>query len=387
MKPVKVAILGASGWMGKVHALGYRNAPLLFGSDRGMAEIVLIVDENEGRLREIAPALGNPRMATDWHVAVNDPEVDLVDICLPDFLHFEVAKAALEGGKHVYCEKPLCDTSAQSAELAALARSKGLITKVGHNFPKNPAHKVARDIIKGGELGEIKLFRASLQVDVLSSPSAPFMWRCDGDLAPTGAIGDMATHAFSMIDYLIGDIAELIADTGTITRYRPYKPGFNYGEDSSGGDTSQMREVTNPDYLHLMFNLASGGKGILDVSRVATGRRFLQNYDIYGTDGGLSFDYDEVNRLRFYAASDKRGRQGWRAIDVGPEVDTYAAFSPLANLSVGYNEFKAIEVGEVIQSIASGSPAWPTFEDGDRIMKLVDCCLKSSRERSWVKVS
>jgi predicted dehydrogenase len=373
--------------MGKVHALGYRNAPVLFGSGRGSAEISMIVDENEARLKEIAPSLGNPRISTDWRSAVNDPEIDLVDICLPDFLHFEVAKAAMENGKHVYCEKPLCDTSLQSAELAEIARSRGLITKVGHNFPKNPAHKVARDIIKGGELGDIKLFRASLQVDVLADPSAPFMWRCDGELAPTGAIGDMASHAFSMIDYLLGDVVELIADCGVITKHRPYKKGFNYGEDSAGGDASQMREVTNPDYLHLMFTLANGARGVLDVSRVATGRRFLQNYDIYGTKGGLSFDYDQVNRLRYFSSADDRGRQGWRAIDVGPEVDTYAAFSPLANLSVGYNEFKTIEVAEVIQSVASGTESWPTFSDGDRIMRLVDCCLKSSRERRWVRVS
>jgi predicted dehydrogenase len=373
--------------MGKVHALGYRNAPLLFGSDRGVAEIALIVDENEARLKEIAPALGNPRIATDWHAAVNDPEIDLIDICLPDFLHFDVAKAAMENGKHVYCEKPLCDTSAQSAELAQLARERGVITKVGHNFPKNPAHKVARDILKSGELGDVKLFRASLQVDVLSSPSAPFMWRCDGDLAPTGAIGDMASHAFSMIDYLLGDIVELIADCGVVTKMRPYKKGFNYGEDSAGGDSGQMREVTNPDYLHLMFTLANGARGILDVSRVATGRRFLQNYDIYGTKGGLSFDYDQVNRLKFFSSSDDRGRQGFRAIDVGPEVDTYAAFSPLANLSIGYNEFKSIEVAEVVQSVTSGQASWPTFADGDRIMRLVDCCLKSSSERRWVRVA
>ena len=384
MKNVRVAILGAGGWMGKVHTLGYRNTALLFGGRRGIAEIAMLVDEDVARLQTMADAIGNPRIETDWRTAVNDPDIDLIDICLPDFLHYEVSKAALEAGKHVYCEKPFTDNASEARELADLAERKGVVTRVGHNFPKNPAHAVARDLIRSGEIGEIQLFRASMHVDVLADPSAPFMWRCDGELAPTGAVGDIASHVFSLVDYLVGDIRTLTADAGTTTAERRYQEGFGYGVQASELADAPLRAVTNPDFVHLLCRMKNGGRGVIDVSRVATGRRFRQTYDIYGTRGGLSFDYDEVNRIRFYSSNDPVDRQGWREIDAGPDREDYAAFVPVANFGVGYNEFKAIEVSEVVRSVATGTPAWPTFRDGERIMRVVDACLESAKDGRWV---
>ncbi|MEZ5665972.1 MAG: Gfo/Idh/MocA family oxidoreductase [Alphaproteobacteria bacterium] len=386
MADVRVAILGAGGWMGKVHSLGYRNTALLFGGRRGSAEIAMLVDENAGRLKEMAAAIGNPRIESDWRVAVADPDIDLIDICLPDYLHYPVAKAALEAGKNVYCEKPFTDTAAEAKELADLATRKGVVTRIGHNFPKNPAHEIARDLIRSGEIGDIQLFRAWMHVDVLADPAAPFMWRCDGELAPTGAVGDIATHVFSLVDYLVGDIRTLTADAGVTAAERPYQAGFGYGVKAGELKDAPMKAVTNPDFVNILCRLKNGGRGVIDVSRVATGRRFQQGYDIYGTRGALSFDYDEVNRIRFYSGADPVGRQGWRAIDAGPESETYAAFNPVANFGVGYNEFKAIEVSEVVNAVATGTPVWPTFHDGARLMRIVDACLKSAAEGGWVTV-
>ena len=384
MTDVRVAILGAGGWMGKVHALGYRNTGLLYAGRRGNAEIAMLVDENQSRLREMAAAIGHPRIESDWRAAIADPDIDLIDICLPDYLHYEVSKAALEAGKNVYCEKPFTDTAAEAKELADLADRKGVVTRIGHNFPKNPAHEVARDLICGGEIGDIQMFRASMHVDVLADPAAPFMWRCDGDLAPTGAVGDIASHVFSLVDYLVGDVRSLTADAGAVTAERPYQEGFGYGVNTARQKDAPMRAVTNADYVNLLCRLKGGGRGVIDVSRIATGRRFLQTYDIYGTRGGLSFNYDELNRIRFYSSSDPTDRQGWREIDVGPEQENYAAFHPVANFGVGYNEFKAIEVSEVVAAVTTGQPAWPTFRDGVRIMRIVDACLRSAAEGRWI---
>lgn len=387
MKKVCVAIVGASGWMGKVHAVGYLNAPVLFGVDNGGAEISMIVDENVARLEELKEAYGNPRVCSDWRDAVNDPDIDLIDICVPDFLHYEIAMAALEAGKHVYCEKPLCDTAAQAREMADLAAKKGVITKVGHNFPKNPAHFAAREMIRGGEIGDIQMFKITTLVDVVADPKAPFMWRCDGELAPTGVAGDMAAHLFSIADYLFGldQIAEISADAGIITKMRPYKGGYGYGAAADSNEEAEMREVTNPDYLCLLVRLKNGASGIIDASRVATGHKFFMSFDVHGSKGAIRFNHDEVNRLRYANSADRVGRGGWRVIDVGPEVPSYAAFSPLANLGVGYNDYKAIEVAEVINSVITGEPSWPTFEDGHAIMSMVEAALGSSDQRSWVQ--
>jgi predicted dehydrogenase len=383
---VGIAILGVCGWMGKCHSLGYRNAPLLFPENETIANILWIVDSDEKKLMAIKFAYPNARVTTDWREVLSDPEVDLVDICLPDNFHYAVARAALLAGKNVYCEKPFTSTAEEALELAELAEEKSLVTRVGHNFPKNPVHEITRELITNDEIGDLVLFRASMHVDVLADPNTPFMWRCDGDLAPTGVVGDVASHLFSFISFLIGPIRDLVAEVATTTAQRSVVDGFGYGIQAQKPTQNLLRDVTNSDMVNLLCNFEGGGRGVIDVSRVAAGRRFLQTYEIYGTKGAISFDYDEVNRLKFYSSKEDYNRQGYRAIDVGPERRNFAAFLPVANFGLGYNEFKAIEVCEVVHSVATGKSQWPTFRDGYEIMQVVEACSRSSDERAWVNV-
>jgi predicted dehydrogenase len=377
IKPVRVAILGAGGWMGRVHALSYVKLAHVFGDSRGRAEIAWLVDRDP---RQLATASANhpaARTSTDWRTALDDPSVDLIDVCLPDNLHYAVAKAALEAGKHVYCEKPFTETAAEARELAALALCKDAVTRVGHNFPCNPVHSVAKKLIAEGEIGEIRFVRASQHIDSLADPAAPFVWRCDRNLSATGIVGDTGSHVFSFLDYLVGPVAELIADTAIQTRYRP---------SPDGSEGAGMIEVTNLDIATVLCRFRSGAMGTIDFSRIAMGRKFMQTYEIYGTRGSLLYDNDEINRLRFYSDGDPIGAKGFREIDVGPEVETYRAFLPLPNFGIGYNETKLIEVSEVIRSVSRREPAWPTFADGVRLCELVDSTILSGKDRRWVRV-
>jgi len=383
MKKVGVAILGACGWMGKCHSLGYRNLPLLYPEHGAEADIRWIVDDAKDRLEALKPSYPGARASRSWQDAINDPEVDLVDICLPDHLHYEVAKAALQKGKNVYCEKPFTADAKEAKELADLARAKGLVTRVGHNFPKNPVHELTKEILDKGEIGDLVLFKASMHVDVLADPDTPFMWRCDGQLAPTGAVGDIASHVFSFIHMFFGGVDTLVADVATTTKTRPVIDGFGYGVQAKRPAHAQMREVTNADLVTLLCTFPKGGRGIIDVSRVASGRKFLQSYEIYCTKGGIAFNFDQVNRLHVSQVS---MGEGYRSIDVGAERRNFAAFLPVANFGLGYNEFKAIEVCEVVKSVATGKPSWPTFADGYEIMRIVDACFRSAKDRSWVNV-
>jgi len=387
MRPIRVAVLGAVGWMGKVHTMSYQDMPYIFGDRKGRAEIAWLVDGDETRLADAAAAIPQAQTSTKWQDAVDDPSVDLVDICFPDSLHYEVAKAALTAGKHVYCEKPLTDRAEEARELRELARAKGAITRVGHGFLRNPVHDLAKEIIDSGEIGEIKLFRAQQHVDTFGDPQAPFMWRADGNLAPTGIVGDTGTHVFSILDRLVGKVTSLVADCQILTAQRPRVSGFNYGATVTATGDEEMADVTNTDAANILCHFENGAMGLIDFSRVATGRKFIQTYEIYGTKGSLAYNYDEINRLRFYSANDPVGRQGFRLIDVGPENPNYAAFLPIPNFALGYNETKRIEAAEVIESIVTGKPMWPTFEDGHRIIQIVDACFESSNGRRWVDIS
>ncbi|WAJ26132.1 Gfo/Idh/MocA family protein [Antarcticirhabdus aurantiaca] len=386
MKDVNVAVIGASGWMGKVHTMAFLTFPHFFGDAGGVARVVALVDRNpqaaEGLLRKVPGA----QVFQDWRQAVNHPEVDLVDICLPDDLHYEVAKAALLAGKHVFCEKPLANTAAEARELADIAREKRLITRVGHAFPRNPIHDRAKEIIDAGEIGEIKMFKGCQHIDVFGDPAAPFMWRADGTLAPTGIVGDTGTHVFSFMEFLVGRVSSLVADNFVATPRRPIFAGLGIGEGAELTGDEAMAEVTNPDGTNLLCRFENGARGIVDFSRVATGRKFRQTYEVYGTKGSIAYDWDEVNRLRFYTNDDRAGRRGFREIDVGPENPNYRAFLPLPNFSLGYNEMKIIEIAEVVRSVATNTPMWPTFETGHHICQIVDACMESSRLGRWVDI-
>lgn len=353
MTEIKVAVLGASGWMGKVHTMAYQAFPHFFGVSGGTAKIVALVEGSPLAAEDLTNRVPGAKILRNWKLAVSDPDIDLIDICLPDNLHYEVAKAALLAGKHVYCEKPLANTAAQARELADIAREKGVITRVGHAFPRNPVHDLAKDIIEGGEIGEITMFRACQHVDMYGDPLAPFMWRADGDLAPTGIIGDTGSHVFSFMDFLVGRVSSLIADNIIVTPRRPVVLGLAYGEQIKLSGNEEWAEVTNADATNLLCRFANGASGIVDFSRVATGRKFKQTYEIYGTKGSLAYTYDEINRLRFYSNDDRIGRSGFREIDVGPESANFKAFLPLPNFGLGYNESKIIEVAEVVRSITT----------------------------------
>lgn len=387
MSVVRVAVLGACGWMGKTHTLGYQNLPYLFGESRGRAEITWLVDGDAAKLAAAAVSLPDVRISSSWQDVIADPSVDLVDICLPDALHYEVAKAAILAGKHVYCEKPLTENARQAAELVDLANRAGVITRVGHGFLRHPVHDLAKEIIDSGEIGEIKMFKGSQHVDSFGDPAAPWMWRADADLAPTGIVGDTGSHVFSIVDRLVGRVERLIADCRILTPYRPKVEGFQYGGAAKLTGTEELVAVTNTDAANVMLHFENGAMGLIDFSRCATGRKFVQTYEIYGTKGSLAYNYDEIGRLNFYSATDRTGRQGFRAIDVGPERANYAAFLPLPNFGLGYNETKYIEASEVIESVSTGKPAWPTFETGHHIAQIVDACFESSTRQAWVDIN
>jgi predicted dehydrogenase len=386
MKPINVAVLGAAGWMGKVHTMAYQTFPHFFGGSGGTANVSILVCSKPEQAAGLAECVPGAKILHDWRAAVADPDVDLIDICLPDHLHYEVAKAALLARKHVFCEKPLADTASEARELADIAKAKGVITRVGHGFPCNPVHHLAKDIIDSGEIGEIKMFRGCQHIDVFGDPDVPFMWRADGTLARTGIVGDTGSHIFSFMDYLVGRVSTLIADNLITTPRRPIVDNVALGEQVVLDGTERWADITNPDATNVLCRFENGASGIVDFSRVATGRKFMQTYEVYGTKGSIAFNYDEVNRLRFYSGKDPVGRRGFREIDVGPENETFRAFSPLPNFGLGYNETKIIEAAEVIRSIVSGQPKWPTFETGHHICQIVDACMDSSTQRRWIDI-
>jgi predicted dehydrogenase len=188
-----VAMIG-SGLMAKSHTMGYRNVEPVYGNTPFHPRFGVMADAREDLARSGAKSLGYERWTTDWRDAVTDPDVDVVDIVTPNFLHSEIAMAAITAGKHVYCEKPLALTASEAKEMYQAAEKAGVKTLVGFNYLRNPAIAEARRLISGGALGEIWTFSGRFVLDACSDPNVPFTWRFERRLSGSGALGDLGAH-------------------------------------------------------------------------------------------------------------------------------------------------------------------------------------------------
>ena len=373
--------------MGKTHAYLFKAQSGVFGPEPDVS-VGIVADVTAELAATAATNYGVARSTGNWRDVVADPSVDVVDIVTPNNLHHEMAMAAIEAGKHVYCEKPLAMSSQQTFEMMRAAEKRGIVTLVGFNYPINPIHRVARDIIASGDIGEIVNVRLSKNVDYMSDPAMPFVWRHDKRIAGTGTLGDTVSHVLSMLQYLGCHVAEALGHVRIVHGERPFVSGAAIGRSSDSAARSTMRTVDTDDEVLALIKLQNGATGTIDASRVATGRRMEFRYDITGSRGALSWTIDRTNELQFYSSTDGTGRQGFRRIETGPEHAGYGDFYPVANIGMGYNDQKMIEIRTLIEAVAFGrTEVWPTFADAHRIQCVLDAISKSSDERRWVKTS
>ena len=245
-------------------------------------------------------------------------------------------------------------------------------------------HDLAREIITGGEIGEIKLFKGCQHVDMFGDPLAPFMWRADGKLAPTGIVGDTGSHVFSFMEFLVGRVSSLVADNLIVTPHRPVVWGAALGSGGPLTGAEDWAEVTNPDATHLMCRFENGASGIVDFSRVATGRKMGLGFEISGTMGSIVFTQERLNELLLYRAG-PRGREGFVTIMAGSEHGDYGAFCPASGHQLGYNDLKTIEVKETINAVLGLSSMAPSFRSALAVERVADAIRRSSREGVWTR--
>ncbi len=385
MKDVRIGLIGTGG-MGKAHATAFRNVPLVFGSEPGRPIPEIVADVDAKAVERWAGEFGFARWTTDWREVVADPRVDVVDITTPNHLHAEMAIAAAEAGKHVYCEKPLATTSSDAARIVAAVERSKVISLVGFNYLKNPAQAFARELIAAGELGEITLFRGVFDQDFLTDPGVPFSWRLDRALAGTGALGDLGSHTLAFAHFLVGDIAEVCALSATTVKER-LVPAGGSGYAAKAASDAPRRVVENEDVMELLVRFECGAIGTIGTSRVGTGRKLGLSYEIQGTRGGLVYTQERMNELKLYRHTDPDRERGYKTVYIGPEHPGYKAFFGLAGIGLGYNDQKIIEAHHLITAVALNQPVQPDVRFAYRINKVIDAADASCREHRWVQVS
>ncbi len=373
-KPVLGVGLIGSGFMGRSHSLAWLNVDKLFALPFRI-ELRLLADREAALASRAADAFGFARATDDWRQLVADPDIHIVSITTPNILHREMALAAIDAGKHVWCEKPLAPTLADARLMAAAAARAGVKTAVGFNYLRNPMLRLAREIIASGEIGAVRTFRGVHAEDFMADASQPWGWRLDPENGG-GALADLGSHIVAAARYLMGPIDAVSGQTETLIANRPVAPG-----------AAERRAVAVDDVAFARIRFRSGAVGTLEANWLATGRTMQHAFEIAGSGGSIAFSQERFNELHLYSAADARGRRGFRTVVAGPEHEPYGAFCPAPGHQLGFNDLKTVEARDFVLSIAGEAPpagaeggAETGFAEGVAVQEVVDAIYRSARD-------
>ncbi|MCU1271334.1 MAG: oxidoreductase [Acidobacteriaceae bacterium] len=304
--------------------------------------------------------------------------IEVVSIVTPNHLHHAPAKAFLEAGIHVICDKPLTTTLGDALDLAQTVKRTGLVFGLTHNYTGHPMVRQAREMVLAGELGPIRLIQVEYVQDWLTTPlektgQKQAEWRTDpARSGPAGSLGDIGTHAYNLACFVTGLSCEQVAADVTT-----FVPGRRLD-----------------DNVHVMLRLAKGAKGGLWASQVTPGNENNLSLRVYGEKAGLEWRQEDPNQLSFAPLGEPR-----RIIRRG-SAGTGSAAAHATRIPSGHPEgyleaFAQLYTDlaeQITAKIEKRSPSpnsllVPGVADGVEGVKFINAVLESSRNRSaWTAI-
>jgi len=376
---LRAAVVG-TGFIGVVHVEALRRLGV---------QVTGVVGSSPERARAKAEVAVLPEPYESFAAMLADPRVDVVHITSPNRLHLAQARAALEAGKHVVCEKPLAMTARETAELLALARERGLVHAVNFNIRFYPQCLEARERVAAGELGPVHLVTGGYLQDWLLLDT-DWNWRLDpaegGELR---AVGDIGSHWIDLLQFVSGRRVEAVmADLATVVPVRrvPVGPVETFSSGAAGETVDRAMETE--DVAGILLRLKGGARAVVTVSQVSAGRRNACTFEVDGAGGALAW-------------SSERPEELWLGHRDRPNellLRDPALMSPRAGAAAalpgGHPEGFADTFRELYRAVyravaAGGPPAvpdYPTFADGHDEALIGAAILTSARDGRWVSV-
>ena len=377
----KACVVG-TGFIGPAHIEALRRIGV---------EVTGLVERDPATAAAKAAELGVRQGYASLEAALADPEVDAVHLAVPNHLHAPCARLALAAGKHVLCEKPLAMTSAESAELAGLARRSGLVAAVNYNLRFYPLVHEARELVRGGRLGRPFLIHGSYLQDWLLYDT-DWSWHLEPKEGGTlRVVADVGTHWLDMVSFITGlRVEAVLADLATLhpIRHKPTGPVETFaGTGKAAADTVPVA-ITSEDAATILLRFEGGARGTLLVSQSSPGRKNALRFEIGGSQAALAWDSEQPNQLWLGHRSEPN-----QIIVKDPSLLSPAA-ARIAGFPGGHQEGYGDTLKQMfarfygyIQAGDFAAPRdFPTFEDGHTEMLLCDALLQSARTGTWVEV-
>jgi predicted dehydrogenase len=381
---IGVGVIGM-GWMGTVHSRSYLAAADRFHDTGIQPKLVICADDVEERAKESQERFGFEAYTTRWQDVMADPRVQVVNIATPNYMHLEVAKAAAAAGKHIFCEKPVGKSPQETAEIEHAARAANVLTFVGYNYRWSPMVQYARQLICEGKLGKLTHFRSRFFAGYASNPHGVLSWRFQHEFAGLGVLGDLMSHVVDMGMMLAGPIKRVVGSQKTFFSKRPLAtPGV--GTHFSVSEGGPLGDVTNEDYAAALPQFANGAQGNLEVCRTIQGHKCQFAFEVEGTEGALSWDFERMNELKVFAPDENGAHDGTVRIVSGPQHLFHARFNPGAGVGLSYEDLKTIEAHQFLKSVAEKQQGEPGFGEALRVAKVLAAIERSWESEGWQDV-
>jgi predicted dehydrogenase len=370
-----VGIIGY-GFMGKVHAYGYRSIPFYY--DPSPMEVRLVaVATSSAATAEAARRHGGFETSTDdWRRLIERKDISIINICSPNALHVEQLKAALAAGKHIYCDKPLTVTLAEAQEVGRVMAGWKGIGQVALNNRFFSGVQRAKRLIDEGFLGTVVSFRAAFLHSGNVDPAAPLKWKLRGSEGG-GVLRDLGSHLLDFVDWLVGPVQEMRGETRILHAARP---------DGRGGTA----RVDAEDQVILTARLAGGAMGTLEASKIATGTEDDLRVELHGSRGAIRLDLMEPDFLEIYSLEDAGqplgGTRGWKRIAAMNRYPSPGGL-PNARITTGWLRSHVHCQYTFLKGIADGRQPDPSLERGIGVQRLMDCAERAAKSGGWEKVS
>jgi predicted dehydrogenase len=357
VKTVGVAMIGCGGIALQNHLPGFALCP--------QAKVVALCDTNPAVLERAKQETGISAAFADWAEVLKHPDVDAVVIATPNFTHAPIALAAIAAGKHVMCEKPISMDLNEARTMLAAAKAKGIVHMTAFTYRFVPAMRWMAHQVKKGFIGQPYHFRAQRFQDWGDRNLA---WRQVKKLAATGELGDMLSHRIDFAHMLMGPIERLVA------RLKIFLP-------TRGGQPSDL-----DDWVSILADFQSGATGVLESSKLATGRgeggRSPDVCEVNGSEGTLIYTLTKPNELQV----GKKGGAGLETVPVPEEFLKIPGSPRDVHTGDPVIAFRWDQDFEFIDAILNNRPAVPSFAEGARCQAVMTAALESDEKSAWVKV-
>lgn len=369
-KLLRIGLIGF-GSMGRTHAYAIRNLPFFYGDLPFAAEIRGVCTAHPESAERAAREFGIPRVFQSENDLIDDPEIDVIDICTPNRFHADALCRAIASGKHVLCEKPLCTSLEEARRILSIPTGERQVTGMVFNNRHLAPILRAKQLIEEGRLGRVLTFRGAYLHNSAADPSRKAGWKQDKTICGGGVLFDLGSHLIDLFSWLCG---EFQAVSGLSQIAFPTRLGT---------DGSLWR--TNADEGFSMLAVTkSGAHGTLEVGKLQVGTNDDLSLEIYGELGSLRFSLMDPNHLFFYDATSPAdpigGERGYTAIECVGRYPEMCFPSPKAPAGWLYGHLQSMYA--FLSCVNKGSAFYPSLSDGAYVQSVMDAAYRSAEEES-----